>query len=617
MTSKLTKHTKTKKTPKGFSYTPTQKLPKLKKLPTEWDMKGQYYTSINDKQIEADVVKAEKAYATIVKKFKGTDFTQNPKTLLAVFTAFEKLSNDPAIGKPTRYLSLLTALDSNNEAANKKLNLIGQRLTKAGNALVFFNLELAKTSKENQKKLLASPLLKDYQYDLTCTFENAKYDLTEAEEKILRLTGDCSYGMWVEMTEKILGRKTVTHKGATVPVNEAIDLVNALPFAKKPKLWNDIMQEISTLDEVVENELTAICTKKKITDELRGYATPYTASVIDHEDNEASVEALIASVSSRGFTLSKQFYALKAKLHGAKKITYAQRNAQLGTAPTIDFAQATEICRDVFYGVNNTYGEIFDRLLVNGQIDVYPKKGKRGGAFCWGQTAQPTNVFLNQVDTLRSLETYAHEMGHAIHTERSKTQPSHYQGYSTTTAETASTLFEGLLFDAVFAQSAEKDKVTLLHDKLAGDISTIQRQISFHNFELEMHTIVREQGAITRAELNALMQKHLKAYCGPAIEITELDGHSYIYVGHFRYGFYVYTYAFGQLMSCIMAENFTADNAYASQIDTFLTSGGKDTVANIFSSININTTNAATFDHGLNKMEQEIKLLQKLTTKRL
>ena len=460
---------------------------------------------------------------------------------------------------------------------------------------------------------MAAPELADFTYYLKGVFENAQYHLSEPEEKIMRLLSDTSYGMWVDMTEKMIARKSVIYKGKTIPVNEAFDLIPALPFKEQPKFWKLILEAISGLDEVVEHELTAVCARKKISDELRGYKTPYSASVISHDDDEKSVEALIGAVSTTGFDLSRKFYKLKATLHGVKQLDYSQKNASLGTAPIVDFNQATEICRDVFYGVNPEYGAIFDRLLVTGQIDVYPKKGKTSGAFCSGQVAQPTNVLLNQVDTMRSVETFAHEMGHAIHRERAKLQPTHYQGHSTTTAETASTLFEGLLFDAVLAQASDNDKVTLLHDKLAGDIATIQRQIAFHNFELEMHTTVRTQGAMTRAELNLLMQKHLKAYCGPGVSVTEQDGNSFIYIPHLRYGFYVYTYAFGILMSTIMAERFTADNRYTTQIDKFLTAGGSDNVSNIFKSIGINTKKIETFEYGLHKMDQEIQLLQKLT----
>jgi len=576
-------------------------------------MKGLYYKSITDPQIEKDVAATERAIKAFVKKYKESDFTDNPQTLRAALDALNKIEEMPASSAPTRYLSLLTALNSGDEAATKLLNLLGQRLTKAGNGLLFFELELAKVTKETQRKLLQAEQLQDFKYYLKGVFQNAKYHLTEAEEKISRLLGDCSYGMWVEMTEKMLGKKFVTYKGTEIPVNEAFDVVTSLPFTEQPKLWDLIIAEIATLEEVVENELTAICTRKQISDELRGYKKPYSSSIIDHEDDEKSVEALVAAVSTTGFDLSKKFYKLKSKLHGVDQLAYSQRNATIGKAPTVDFTQATEICRDVFYTVNQEYGAIFDRLLTNGQIDVYPRKGKRGGAFCSGQTGQPTNVLLNQVDTVSSLETYAHEMGHAIHTERAKTQPTQYQGYSTTTAETASTLFEGLLFDAVLAQASETDKITLIHDKLVRDIATIQRQIACFNFELDMHETVRCSGGITKTELSQKMNHHLIQYLGPAVKLRDIDGSFYVSWAHIRYGFYVYTYTFGILMSGIMAEKFATDNEYAIQIDKFLTAGGSDTVANIFQSIGLNTNKIETFEYGLTKMEQEIKLLQKLT----
>jgi oligoendopeptidase F len=62
-----------------------------------------------------------------------------------------------------------------------------------------------------------------------------------------------------------------------------------------------------------------------------------------------------------------------------------------------------------------------------------------------------------------------------------------------------------------------------------------------------------------------------------------------------------------------MAEKFTADNSYATQIDKFLTAGGSANVADIFKSIGLNTKKIETFEYGLKKMENEIKLLQKLT----
>jgi oligoendopeptidase F len=371
------------------------------------------------------------------------------------------------------------------------------------------------------------------------------------------------------------------------------------------------MQELEQIAEVAEHEFNAIITDVRTEDELRGYEKPYSATALAYEDSEASIESLVEAVSTDGFKLSRKFYKLKAQYHGVSALPYANKYDSIGTEPTIPFAQAVEICRDVFYRLKSSYGEVFDAMLTNGQIDVYPKQGKRGGAFMSSQTGHPTHVFLNHTDTFKSLETLAHEMGHAIHSERSKTQSPLYDGHSVVTAETASTLFENLVFDAVLEQVPEEKKVILIHDRIARDIATIQRQIAFFNTELEIHETIDGEGGMSKEELRACMEKHLKRYLGPAVIVTQQDGYSFAYIPHLRYGFYVYTYSIGLLMSTIMSNRYKADNGYIDEIDHFLSTGSSASVADIFKSINIDTADPQCFADALKTQAADINTFSK------
>ena len=229
----------------------------------------------------------------------------------------------------------------------------------------------------------------------------------------------------------------------------------------------------------------------------------------------------------------------------------------------------------------------------------------------------PTQVELNHVSNFKSLETLAHEMGHAIHAERSKQRTTFYEGHSTVTAETASTLFENLVFDVVYKQASVAQKTVLLHDRITRDIATIQRQIAFFNLELDIHNTINKQGAMSKEEFRKMTQKHLKTYLGPAVTVNEADGYSFVSIPHLRYGFYVYTYAFGLLMSTIMATKYKEDNSYIQQIDQFLTAGASDNVANIFKSIGIDTTKADTFTKALKAQEADINTFAKLVKSQL
>jgi len=84
------------------------------------------------------------------------------------------------------------------------------------------------------------------------------------------------------------------------------------------------------------------------------------------------------------------------------------------------------------------------------------------------------------------------------------------------------------------------------------------------------------------------------------------DGYSYVYWSHLRYGFYVYTYSFGLLMSTIMANHYKEDKQYVDHIDAFLSAGASAPVANIFKSIGINTSRPDVFAEALKNQAADI-----------
>ncbi|MCB9814114.1 hypothetical protein H6784_01725 [Candidatus Nomurabacteria bacterium] len=600
-----------------FKFKATRELPKLGAIKTEWDLKKLYYKSEKDPLIEADLQSTEKAYRAFIKKWKGKDFTSDAKVLEKALTEKEVLAGMPESSRPVRYFYFRMVLNTNDSLANQQLALIHRRFQKLQSEMLFFKHALGSVTKQQQTKLLQDPVLEHFRYYLERVFIKASHHLSEDQEKIVNLKSRQSYEMWTEMTEKIIGNREIKWSGKELPINEASNLIETLPSKQKPKLWKLIMAQMEQIAEVAEHEFNAIITDVRTEDELRGYHKPYSATAIRYEDTEKSIENLVEAVSTKGFVLSKKFYKIKAQYHGVDTIDYSQKYDSIRKEIAIDFTQAVEICRDVFYSLKTEYGQIFDRMLTNGQIDVFPKKGKRGGAFMSAEVGLPTQVELNHVSNFKSLETLAHEMGHAIHAERSKQRTTFYEGHSTVTAETASTLFENLVFDVVYKQASVAQKTVLLHDRITRDIATIQRQIAFFNLELDIHNTINKQGAMSKEEFRKMTQKHLKTYLGPAVTVNEADGYSFVSIPHLRYGFYVYTYAFGLLMSTIMATKYKEDNSYIQQIDQFLTAGASDNVANIFKSIGIDTTKADTFTKALKAQEADINTFAKLVKSQL
>jgi oligoendopeptidase F len=571
-----------------------------------------YYRNDRDPRIAADLNATEAAYQRFAKKWRSKPFTADATILAQALREYESLIGMPEASRPGRYYSLRLALNVHDTVAQKQQSLLAQRLRPLRDQILFFTLALGALPPKKQKALLREPVLAHSRYFLSRVFAEAKHHLTEAEEKIINLKSRQSYGLWTEMVEKIVSARTISWRGETIALPEAFERIDTLASKDKPKLWQHIITELEQISEVAEHEFNAIITDVRTEDVVRGYPKPYSATALSYEDSEATIENLVAAVSEKGFRLSQRFYKLKAAWHGVPSLHYSQKYDSIGPDTTIPFAQAVDICRDVFYAVHKAYGALFDTMLARGQIDVFPKRGKQGGAFMSDQTGNPIQVMLNHTSTFKSLETLAHEMGHAIHANRSAQNTPFYDGHSISTAETASTLFENLVFDAVYAQADPHAQVVLLHDRLTRDIATVQRQIAFFNAELEIHQRVATEGALTREEYRALMYRHLRAYLGPAVALTPEDGYTFVHIPHLRYGFYVYTYAFGLLMSTIMANRFKADRGFAESIDRFLSAGSSAGVADIFMSIGIDITHKTVFTDALREQEQRITQFARL-----
>ena len=208
--------------------------------------------------------------------------------------------------------------------------------------------------------------------------------------------------------------------------------------------------------------------------------------------------------------------------------------------------------------------------------------------------------------------TFGHEMGHAINSELSKSQTPLYEGYTISVAEVASTLFENFVFEEIFQTLSAKEKIIALHDRIQDDIQTIFRQIACFNFEVELHRTIRVKGSLSKEEIGALLNKHMSAYLGPRFKMTELDGYFFVSWSHIRRFFYVYSYAYGQLISKALYKKYQTDKNYIGEIKKFLSAGGSKSPEDIFRDIGIDTTKPDFFIAGLKSIEEDILKLQKL-----
>jgi oligoendopeptidase F len=332
-----------------------------------------------------------------------------------------------------------------------------------------------------------------------------------------------------------------------------------------------------------------------------------------YENDPATVENLVATVT-KAFKISHRFYKLKAKMLKLKTLEYADRAAPVGrTKKRFTFPEAVQIVERAFRQFDPFYADTLQSFLQKGQIDAFPKVGKTSGAYCSHYGTLPVFVLLNHLPDFRHVTTLAHEMGHAFHSTLSTLhQPPTYRDYTIATAEVASTFFENLVFDELLPTLSPAEQMVALHDDINDSVSTIFRQIACYNFELALHTQIRKQGSLSQQEIAKLMNTHMAAYLGPAFQLREDDGYFFVTWSHLRNFFYVYTYAFGEIISSALYAKYKQDASFKDKIKHFLSQGGSASPEDIFAQIGADVRDPAFFQEGLKKIEQDIVKLEKL-----
>ncbi len=593
-----------------------------RKIQNIWNLTPLFASDTDPAMLE-ERKKVEKQNKSFVAKWQNnTKYLSDPLVLKQALDEYESLlRNYGTDGNEGYYFWLRSQQDQNNQDIKAKFAKMLDFSNTLRNQLQFFELRLSKVDKKTRQSFLKHELLKPYKHFLEKLFMQADYVLSEAEEKILMLKEDVSYAKWEQMLSGFLAkeeREVIGEDGKKG--KKQFEQLMSLTQSSQKNVRDNAAEAINAIFKqllaVGEAELNAILANKKIDDELRHMPRPdFSRHLADDVQSEV-VDTLIRTVSKR-YAIAHRYYKLKARVLGLKKLAYHERNVSYKTVDKpYSFDDGVKLVSKVFRQLDPAFDDILQRFLVNGQIDVYPASGKRGGAFCvYWQVKQPTYIMLNYTNKLRDVETLAHEMGHGINDELMKKQNALHFGTPTSTAEVASTFMEDFVLQEIFATADEETRFGLMMSKLDTEIATIFRQVACYQFEQELHKTFREKGYLSAKEIGAIFQKYMKAYMGPGVEQSAGSENWWLYWSHIRMYFYVYSYASGLLISKSMQQRVKEDDAFIAKVKEFLASGTSASPKDIFSRMNIDITDARFWDSGLDEVENLLKQTEKLAKK--
>ncbi|HLD51251.1 hypothetical protein A3K34_00955 [candidate division WWE3 bacterium RIFOXYC1_FULL_40_10] len=584
-------------------------------MTTNWDLSNLLVSDLDE------TIKANHAF---INKWRNReDFLKDPEVLKQALDEYEQLEKlYGTTGKTGYYYSLRLCLEQNNPEIKAKYNQLEEKSINISNAIMFFEHKLARISIGEQKKFLGSQTLKPYHHYLEQLFALSKYLLSEPEEKIINSLSPMAYSKWTDMTEEFLAKEQLTiidEKGNNV-VKTLPEALKAFESSTK-KVRDTAAQETNNvfkkhLDTAVA-ELNAILQYKKTIDELKKIERPDLARLISDDIEANVIDALLQAVTEK-YDVAQRFYMLKAKVLGVEKLEYHERYVKMGNlAKKYTYEESVGLIRKVFGNLDNEFLDIFNDYIINSRIDVYPKKGKTGGAFCTHSIPTlPGYILTNFTGSIEDVTTLAHEMGHAIHGDLSaKVQNALNCGHSLATAEVASTFMEDFVYKEIEKSIPENNKLYMKMEKLGASIATIFRQVACYKFEQELHSEFRKTAYLPGDQIGKIFQKHMKSYMGDYVKQSEGSENWWVYWSHIRNYFYVYSYASGLLISKAMQNLYQENPAFISKLKEFLRAGDSHSPVEIFGKLGLDITKPTFWKAGISEIEKELRESEKLFAK--
>jgi len=371
-----------------------------------WDLEALYK---DENDLDKDLIRAKQKAETFEKMYKNRLKSLNSSEFIEAIREYECISE--ILGKIMTYAFLKFATDSSNGAFYAKYQ---NEYTIVSEFLLFFELEFNRLSKVKQQEFIDGT--KKYKFYLESLRLEKPHQLSAKEERILLKKSTTGSSAWSRLFDEHFSRMKFSYEGKKISEEEILSLLHNPDREVRKKASQVFSKELKKHQSLLGYIYNMIKTDLKSDCELRAYSSPEQPRHMDNKITQKSVDALVKSAED-SFELVQEYYKKKAELLGLKELYDYDRYAPLeAKEKEYSFEDSKEIVLNAFEKFSSQFATIAKKAFDEGWIDVYPKDGKRGGAFSHPATTDThPYVLLNHTNRRRDLFTLAHELGHAIH----------------------------------------------------------------------------------------------------------------------------------------------------------------------------------------------------------
>lgn len=512
------------------------------------------------------------------------------------------------------YASLRRSEDTRAEAGQSMYARVTAKYAQALAAMSFAEPEILSLPEETLQAIVNDAQLADHKFTLENLLRQKPHTLSAAEEKLLATLGE-ALGAPAEIADNLQDADMVFDavqdgSGNTVELTGSNYIMLQMSSDRTLRknafesYYKGYRQHINTFAAAYAGAVKGATAEAS----LRHYESSRAMSMAGENIPVEVYDNLIATVRKH-MPAMYRYVALRKKILGVDELHYYDVYAPLvGEIKTrYTYEQAQQMVLDAVAPLGEDYGRLVRQAFADRWVDVYPNKGKSGGAYSSGTYDSNPYILTNFTGTLDSVSTIAHEMGHSMHTWHSNHhQPPQYADYTLFVAEVASTVNENLLIEQLLQKEQNPQmRLYLLNQYLENFKGTVYRQAMFAEFERDAHAMAERGEALSPAALNALYKRLVEDYFGPDLVMDDEVQYEWARIPHFYRPFYVYKYATGYSTAVALSEGILKEGAPAVQrYKEFLSMGGSAYPLDELRHAGVDLATPAPIDAALTKFER-------------
>ena len=582
----------------------------------KWDL-GELFSGFNSPELQTAFDNVEEQ----VTSFEGVRNKLKPDmdadTLLDVVRASEEMAR--IVNRVYAFAELSFAADTQDQNAQSLVGRVQQFVAEIQNRTLFFDLWWKELDEANAERLMNAS--GDYRYYLEAMRHFKPHTLSEAEEKVVNLKDVTGSSALINLYDSITNRYVfkLEVKGEVKELTRA----QLQPYIQgpDPDLRARAYQELYRVygeDGTVLGQMYQTRARdwhnENIT--MRKFGTPMSVRNLANDVPDEAVNVLL-DVTKKNAKIFQRYFKMKAKHVGIPSGKLRRYDIYAPVAKSdkpFEFGDAARMVLESFSAFEPRVGELAQRVFDQDHLDSEVRKGKQGGAFCASINPENTPyVLVNYTGRARDVATLAHELGHAIHAMLASHHSTFTFHSSLPLAETASTFGEMMLTEKLLAQETDEAvRRDILFKQMDDAFATILRQVYFAIFERDAHALVQRNASTD--SLCALYMDNLKEEFGDSVELSDEFKWEWVSIPHiYHTPFYVYAYAFGQLLVFSLYQQFKAEGeSFKPKYLKILSSGGSEAPERILAEAGIDIRSPKFWQGGFDVLSRMVDELEKL-----